>query len=72
MVLYNAFTAVCLGERRLHIFFSIVLVWVYIVYVAIIIIISKPGRPFHSPASSHLSGIFPSVLSASAFAAKAF
>lgn len=43
-------------ERCLHIC-SIVLVWVYTVYVAIIIIIiSKPGRPFHSPASPHLSG----------------
>lgn len=39
---------------------------------SLIIILSKPGRPFHSPASPHLSGAFPSAISASAFTAEAF
>lgn len=60
------YCSLCGWETFAH-FFSIVLVWVYIVYVAIIVVISKPGRPFHSPASPHLSGVFPSVISASAF-----
>lgn len=64
--LQGIYCSLCGGETFAH-FFPIVLVWVYVVSVAIIVISPKPGRPFLSPASPHLSGVFPSVISASAF-----